>query len=389
LGNPRTSSSRRHSSAEIVVIGGGIVGAAAAYRLALKGVNVTIIDRSDDGYATAAGAGGVPGRLNASTVSAKARTSFTVAAAEYFTDVVLQLEDDGESDTGYETIGGLHVATNEQEQTQLAQQFDRDHAGADVTRLSATEAKRLFPLLREGAEGVHVESVARVDGRRLRDSVLRAVQRRGGTVIKGSAALLTTAGRVMAVKVGGERIPAGAVVAAAGAWNDELGVKLGIYPQRGQILHLEMRGIVTDRWPFLIRASHRYILPFPAGRVVAGATAEDDAGFDYRVTAAGQAKLIADALFLAPGLAAATVIETRVGFRPVSPDGLPVLGSVNEPDGLYIANGLGSGGLGMGPFVGAVAADLALGELPAVDISAFSPARSSLRRPVSPLGIRE
>jgi D-amino-acid dehydrogenase len=362
------------------VIGGGIVGAAAAYRLAVKGVGVTIVDRSDDGYATAAGAGGVPGRLNAAAAS---RKSFTVAAAEYFTDLVLRLEEDGETDTGYETIGALQVATNEHEHTQLAQQFDRHPASAEVTRLSATEAKRLFPLLREGVEGVHVQSVARVDGRRLRDSLLRAVQRRGGTVINGSAGLLTTAGRVIAVEVAGGRIPADAVVAAAGAWSDELGIKLGIYPQRGQILHLEMPEIDASRWPFLVRAAHHYILPFPSGRFVAGATAEDDAGFDYRVTAAGQAKLIADALSLALGLAAATVIETRVGFRPVSPDGLPVLGSMNEPEGLYIANGLGSGGLGMGPFVGAAAADLALGERPTVDISAFSPSRSSLTRAVS------
>jgi len=41
----------------VAVIGGGLVGASAAYRLACHGARVALVDRADQGQATAAGAG--------------------------------------------------------------------------------------------------------------------------------------------------------------------------------------------------------------------------------------------------------------------------------------------------------------------------------------------
>jgi D-amino-acid dehydrogenase len=114
--------------------------------------------------------------------------------------------------------------------------------------------------------------------------------------------------------------------------------------------------------------------------VVLGATRED-AGFDDRVTAGGLGGLLAAAAGLAPGLADATVVETRVGFRPVTPDGLPLLGAL--ADGLVIAAGNGPEGLTAGPWTGRAAAALALGEQPPADLTAFDPARP-LRWPTEP-----
>jgi D-amino-acid dehydrogenase len=217
-----------------------------------------------------------------------------------------------------------------------------------------------------------VEDVARVDGRRLRAALLRAVERRGGLVVRGSAELTADGG----VRVSGEAIAADAVVAATGAWSDLLGTPLRTYPQRGQILHLEVPA-ETARWPVLMGYRDHYLLTFPAHRVVAGATREDDAGFDYRVTAGGLAKVIADAFHYAPGLAAATVVETRIGFRPRSRDGLPVLGALPGREGVYAANGLGEYGLTGGPYAGALVADLVLGRPGPAELELFSPARLS------------
>jgi D-amino-acid dehydrogenase len=82
------------------------------------------------------------------------------------------------------------------------------------------------------------------------------------------------------------------------------------------------------------------------------------------------------ALAVAPGLAGATVAEVRVGLRPASADGLPVLGPVPGVDGVVVATGLGAGGLTVGPYVGRLAADLALGRTPPVDLSPYAPARA-------------
>ncbi|MDB4898037.1 MAG: dependent oxidoreductase, partial [Firmicutes bacterium] len=56
----RTQSKGVAQMTNVIVIGGGIVGASAAYRLARAQVNVTLVDRSDPGQATAAGSGPTP-----------------------------------------------------------------------------------------------------------------------------------------------------------------------------------------------------------------------------------------------------------------------------------------------------------------------------------------
>jgi D-amino-acid dehydrogenase len=119
------------------------------------------------------------------------------------------------------------------------------------------------------------------------------------------------------------------------------------------------------------------MLAFDDHRVVAGATRETGSGFDYRVTAGGLAEVLGEALSTAPGLATATHLETRVGFRPMSPDGRPVLGPVPGTEGLIVATGLGPTGLTMGPYAGSIAARLALGQPPGVDLAPFSPQRSA------------
>ena len=111
------------------------------------------------------------------------------------------------------------------------------------------------------------------------------------------------------MRAGGERIEADAVVVAAGAWAPALlapvGVPLAVEPQRGQITHLHLDGVDTAAWPVVLPPGSHYLIAFEGGRVVAGATRERGAGFDHRVTAAGQAEVLNQALAVAPGLAGA------------------------------------------------------------------------------------
>jgi D-amino-acid dehydrogenase len=119
---------------------------------------------------------------------------------------------------------------------------------------------------------------------------------------------------------------------------------------------------------------------------VVGATREPGTGFDYRVTAAGQAEVLVQALQVAPGLATATIIETRVGFRPVGPNIRPLLGHAHQYEGLLIGNGLGAAGLTIGPFAGQLLADAALGREPRLDLAPFDPFQRKISgAPVLPL----
>ena len=249
----------------------------------------------------------------------------------------------------------------------------------EIRRLAPGEPAELFPVLRSDLAGLWAGGVARVDGRRLRNALMGAATGHGASRRSGSAALTTAGPTVTGVTVNGERLGADAVVVAAGAWSaalcQPLGVALPVFPQRGQILHVDLPGRDTEAWPVIRTLGEHYVLAFPGGRVVAGATRESDAGFDYRVTVGGVRKIVGDALGVAPGLAAGTVAEVRVGFRPLTPDGLPVLGGVDGVAGLVVATGLGPVGLTLGPYVGAVAADLALGRDVGLDLAPYSPDR--------------
>lgn len=351
----------------VVVIGAGIAGASAAYHLGLAGAAVTLVDRGDVGQATAAGAGIVCPWL--SLVDDPPSYRLASGGAAYYPELVAKLIEDGAADVGYRKVGALSLTESAAETATLADRARARLADApqvgEITELPAGEPATLFPPLARHFGAVHIAGAARVDGALMRDALLLGAERHGVRRRSGKAELTDGA-----VSVDGESIAADAIVVAAGAWSPELVPELSVQPQRGQIVHLRLPGVDTSRWPVVLpTASRHYLLAFDDSRVVVGATREPDAGFDHRVTAAGLREVLDDALSVAPGLADATVAETRIGFRPASPR--PLVGRLG---GLVVATGFGPTGLTMGPLAGAVAADLALGEPPRLDLSGLSPA---------------
>lgn len=93
------------------------------------------------------------------------------------------------------------------------------------------------------------------------------------------------------------------------------------------------------------------------------------------MTAAGQAEVLNQALAAAPGLGHATLVETRVGFRPLGPDARPLLGAAAGVGGLVIGNGMGPSGLTIGPFAGRLLAQVALGQRPDLLLASYDPLR--------------
>ncbi|ALG08165.1 NAD(P)/FAD-dependent oxidoreductase [Kibdelosporangium phytohabitans] len=349
----------------VLVIGDGIVGAVTAYRLAAEGAEVLVVDAGHAGQATAAGAGIVwPWPMGKPSLGTE---DFWWAAAAQYPVLLRQLAEDGEPDPGYSRVGGITVTEDESGLDGMAAAIrslrERDPSVGDIETLPVGEPAKRFPVLSNELAGLFVGGAARVDGRVMRDSLLRAAERHGARRIHGEAKLVTALSRVTGVEVNGEVIGAHAIVVAAGAWTATLcqaiGVDVPVQPQRGQIAHLELSGVDTSGWPVIRTTSDHYLLAFPGGKVVAGATRETGSGFDHRQTAAGVHRILADALRVAPGLADAALSEVRIGFRPLSTSGDPTITA--PADGLVIATGLGPSGLTLAPLMGTVAADLALG----------------------------
>ncbi|MEV0389292.1 FAD-dependent oxidoreductase [Nonomuraea sp. NPDC050643] len=182
-------------------------------------------------------------------------------------------------------------------------------------------------------------------------------------------------GRAGDLQVGdGARLDADMVIVAAGAWTGEvcrpLGVELPVFPRRGQILHATLEGVDTAWWPMVLPRIGPYLLGFPDSRIVIGATVED-VGFAPRITMGGLDEVIEAGLRVAPGLVNATVSEVRVGLRPVYAPGPALIGPLT--DRVVVATGLSAYGLTAGPFTGLIAAALALGETPPIDITPYAP----------------
>ncbi|RVX40535.1 glycine/D-amino acid oxidase-like deaminating enzyme [Nonomuraea polychroma] len=417
----------------VVVIGSGIVGAGAAYYLSGRGADVTVVDGGYQGEATQAGAGIVCPWVDHPEDDAWYR--LTREGARHYPDLVETLGED----IGYAEVGALLVAEDpadlEPVRALLRRRYPEAPEMGHITDVAAPA--ELFPPLSDTLSALLVPGAARVDGCSVRDALLAAAIARGAEVRTG-AARLTPDGEVLVHALAGaapgepsppaaplqplgERTPptrqqpgvsgettswrqaapltpsapppatmgsarrfagestpldADMVIVAAGAWTGEvcrpLGVELPVFPRRGQILHVTLEGVDTAWWPIVLPSAGPYLLGFSDSRVLIGATVED-VGFAPRVTMGGLDELIEAGLRVAPGLFGASVTETRVGLRPVYAPGPALIGRLTGR--VVVATGLSAYGLTAGPFTGRIAAALALGEEPPIDVTPYAPPR--------------
>jgi D-amino-acid dehydrogenase len=367
----------------IIVVGAGIVGASAAFHLTQLGAEVYLIDSNASGRATFAGAGIVCPWLSQSTDPRYQGIAFP--AARYYPQLVRTLAAAGETKVDYSLVGGLVVGESTSQldsvRLRLQEYLERGIKEVGSVRfLDPGRPKELFPYLDPSLAGVHLSGAARVSGEDVRFALLQCAVKSGATVLTGAAALQYADRNVNGVTFNGESISAETVIVAAGAWSTvlcrPLGLHLGVEPQRGQILHLKVQDAGTETWPLIIPyLSDYYLLGFPDSRVVLGATRESGTEFDFRATAGGVAEILREGLRIAPGLQDATFAEVRVGLRPMTADGLPSIGRPSGIGGLVIATGLGRYGLTLGPYAGSLAATLAIGQRPEMDLSWFAPDR--------------
>ncbi|MCJ7841499.1 FAD-binding oxidoreductase [Lederbergia sp. NSJ-179] len=348
-----------------IIIGAGILGASTAYHLAKSGADVTVIDRRDQGQATQAAAGIVCPWL--SQRRNQAWYKLAKAGAAYYPPLIAELEKEGETNTGYARVGAISVHTDQKklhamEKRAIERRVDAPEIG-DIERLTPEEAKNAFPPLADGYGAVYVSGAARVDGEAIRDALLRAAVRNGAVIVHGNARLQMNGSQVIGVRTDENEYSADVVLITNGAWAKglfkPLGIDLNVDFQKGQIIHMQLKNHNTNDWPVIMPPGVHYIVPFADGRVAVGVTHENDTGFDVTPTVWGMQEIFQKALDIAPGLSESYFLEVKVGFRPFTPGFLPIIGPLPDYKGIYLANGLGSSGLTVGPYLGAELAKLA------------------------------
>ena len=96
-------------------------------------------------------------------------------------------------------------------------------------------------------------------------------------------------------------------------------------PVKGQILELRTRGAMPQPFERVVRTPRCYLVSRGDGRVVLGATVEEQ-GFDTAVTADGVFRLLEAAWEVLPEVGELELVGARAGLRPGTPDNAPSSG---------------------------------------------------------------
>ena len=336
------------TDSRVIVVGGGAIGLASAWRLAQGGVSVTVCDPAPGSQATHASAG-MLAPVTEAHYGEDRLLALNLAGAQRWPAFAEELEAEAGRSVGYRTCGSLLVALDADDARvldDLAAYLDR--LGLDAEPLSGTQARVVEPALAPGVRrGLRVVGDHQADNRLLADALLAALAAREVEVDQRSVVrLVVEDGAVCGVGLDdGSVVDADRVLLAAGAWSAGIeglpaDARPPVRPVKGQILRIQgpadepvLRGNVRG----LVRGRSLYLVPRASGRIVVGATVEEQ-GFDTSVTVEGIHHLLHDAAVLVPGLLDLELAEIGAGLRPGSPDNEPIIGATTVP-GLFVATG--------------------------------------------------
>jgi glycine oxidase len=367
------------SAPAIVVAGGGAIGLGIAWRSAAKGLEVMIAD-ADVGRGASWAAAGMLAPVTEAHYGEEPLLQLNLASAETFGDWVAELQDVSGINVGYRRTGTLLVARDADENAQLEELYRfQQRQGLAVERLKSKECREAEPALASDIRGgILVAGDHQVDNRAMVRALIEACKRSGVEFDSANVKAIIGGGAAEGVILeNGRRIHSGSVVIAAGPWSNKIeGLARDalppVHPLKGQLLHLRSRrnASLPDR---TVRGVDVYVVPRADGRLIVGATMEDQ-GFDTTITAGAVYTLLRDAYELFPGVAEFELQEVACGLRPATPDNAPVLGPTVVP-GLVAATGHSRNGILLTPITAELISDyLVDGRVPDI-LAAFAPER--------------
>ena len=351
---------------DVVVAGGGIAGLTTALAAANAGLEVVIVDRARPGAASRAAAGllapsveGLPAAVHA----------FAVQARDLYPEFLADLRERTGVNVPLNIDGILEIASSDAE---LAAVANRVGIAADV--LDAAALAALEPALSSHAGALLHTRNGAVDNVELMRALDLAVARDSRiTRLDDRVDAVDFSGGGTGVIASKERISADFIVLAAGAWTQGIvGLPrvLPVRPLRGQLIRL-------DRQPIrhLVYGAGGYLVP-RGDSLIVGATSEE-AGFINAPTSEGRTVLRSIATRAIPDLDHAAVLDHWAGLRPVTLDGLPILGPEPKRPSLVYACGYSRNGILFAPWAAQQLVPLFLGHPTPESLEFFSPLRFS------------
>lgn len=387
-------------SPDVVVVGGGIIGCAVAYYCAKRGLRVTLIDQPKRGRATSASAGGlwplgesiglgcgvifykallakgaVPKDSHGPTQLPRSFLDFAMQSNSMFAPLADELREVGGMDFEFERTSLLFIMYDEEDVAFATPLWKDCPCGRSLTEwLTPDDLAKAEPAVtRENRGALRFNGDNQVNPYRLADAFRAAARNLGAKIISHTevTGLTVESRRVTAVQTATRQFPCDFVVNAAGAWASQIGqmagIEIPVYPVRGQI-------IGTETLPKILSAclstNDCYLAQKHHGEIIVGSTTEE-VDFDTGVTPAAMKTLSAGAVRALPFLARARVKRVWSGFRPGTPDELPILGGVEDVGGYLNAGGHFRTGILNAPLTGLLIAEIVSGAPPSYPIEPF------------------
>ncbi len=409
----------------VVVVGGGVIGAFSAYYLQQAGWSVTILDKGRFGAGCShANCGFVcpshvfplaaPGAVGSALKTMLSRDAplrvkprfdpalwawlyhfrrrcnqrdmlSAGAAIKDLLDSSRELYDGLFSaeplEAEWQTLGLLAVFQTKQaldRQAAIVDLLQRDF-GLSAHRYDGAAIRQLEPALKPGlAGGFHFPRDAHLRPDRLLDSLRRLLVSRGATLIEDCpfTALHCEGAKAVAVETPRGDIDADAFVIAAGAWtptlNARFGCRIPIQPGKGYSLTMPPPEN-APRLPLLFEEHRVAVTPMKSGYRLGSIM--ELGGYDESLSERRLRLLVAGAGHYLDHPTAEPVLEKWFGWRPMTYDGLPIIGPTPAVNNAYLAAGHNMLGLSMAPGTGKLVAELITGRPPHIDPFPYRPTR--------------
>jgi D-hydroxyproline dehydrogenase subunit beta len=372
---------------DVVVIGAGVVGAACAYHLAAAGLRVAVVDRgSVAGGTTGAG----EGNILVSDKEPGPELELALLSLRVWRELPSALTEAAELDVK----GGLIVAATADELAGLTTLAEA-HRAAGVEAIPAAPARltELEPeLAADLAGGMFYPQDMQVQPMLAAAHLLAGAKRHDARVQLGEpvTGLLRAGERVTGVRTSRGPIAAGAVVNAAGVWGGQIaslaGVELPVLPRRGFVLVTEPVGPLIRHKVYAasyIGDVHDSSASLEASPVIEGTasgtvligSSRERVGFDARLSMTALTRIAGQAIRLVPVLGRVRALRAYHGFRPYSPDHLPMIGADGRAPGLFHACGHEGAGIGLSAATGLLVAEQVTGRPTSLSLAPFAPDR--------------
>ena len=349
------------SSADVVIVGGGVIGCSIAYNLAKRGYhNVVLLEKN---FLTS-GSTGRSGR----GVRLQFGLEMNVKLAGQSIEEFEKLSDELGTDIDFIQSGYLMLSYDDRTARQLEKNVQLERSlGYDVKLLTPSEAKEIAPAL-NSSQVVNASFHQRdgyVDPYKLTYGYAEAAQRSGVeintfTEVRG---INKKGNRIVSVETTQGSIQTSRVVNAAGAFSRDISEMAGLiiptYNEKHEILLSEP----MDRFisTMLVNVTNGVcVQQFPNGRVMIETCVDHEKTYSLEPNPKFAEQAMKAGGIIVPRVNMLRMTEQWTGLYNMTPDGQPILGSVDEVEGFYLAVGLAGTGLMLSPAIGILMAEYIL-----------------------------